>query len=790
MQAVWHRWGTTVTTYVLGGYYGPDFLIEGGGAPNVGSRFMLDPAFDAATDAITITVTDGDTSFDGSSSVALDGTQSAVVTNATGATIASGAVRLGFSTTVTNPEGGTITLWELRVNGLVVGYVANGALEPGVTYQIDNWTDTTAGTAPSYSALVAPSYDPALGDTLTGGIYKDSILAGAGDDSVSGGAGNDTINLGDGDDTFGGGADDAGGDIIYGGSGNDSLDGGADNDQIWGEDGNDTLTGGAGDDNLIGGAGNDSFFISDQDGYDNVDGGTEYDQVWFESVISSQGVVVSFNGTDSGSYDFAGTDANGVFNNLEAITGTQYADTLNAALDSNGVFLAGGGGNDQITGGTGNDTLSGGTGNDTVTGGGGADTFVIGWNDGIDSLRGGETGLDSDVLSFDATGGSLGVSVTLSGFEAGSYSFAGGGSGNFSEIEGILGSDLGDTINASASTEEVTIDGAGGDDSLIGGAGGDTIIGGAGDDTFLGGAGNDSLTMGDGADVIALSPGGGTDTVTDFDLTDPGSGTTDRLDTSALSGGSGEGGLVTVQDVLVLDDGAGNALLRFPGGEELVLQGTTPQQVAALGTLRAMGIPCFVAGTLIATPAGPRPVEALEVGDRVITRDDGPQPVLWRAARQVTHAELAQTPALRPVEIRQGGLGNARPLRVSGQHAVLVLTPWGERLVRAQHLATAAPQRARVMGGRRQVGYHHLLLPAHALLHADGAWCESLWPGPMTFAALSPADRGRLISAHPALAPGLLGLAPVEVAYGPRIRPLLRRREVGAALACPAAPLA
>ena len=772
-----------MTTYVLGGYYGPDFLIEGGGAPGVGSRFMLDPAFVAATDAITITITDEDSRFDGSSGVALDGTQSAVVTNATGTTLASGAVRLGFSTTVTNPEGGTITLWEVRVNGTVVGYVANGALEPGVTYQIDNWTDTTAGTAPDYSALVAPIHDPALGDSITGGIYKDSILAGAGDDSVTGGAGNDTITLGDGDDTFGGGADDAGGDIIYGGSGNDSLDGGADNDQIWGEDGNDTLTGGTGSDNLIGGAGNDSFFITDQDGYDNVDGGTEYDQVWFESVISSQGVTVSFNGTDSGSYDFVGTDANGVFNNLEAITGTEFADTLNAALDANGVFLAGAGGNDLITGGTGNDTLSGGTGNDTVLGGGGADTFVIGWNDGIDSLRGGETGTDTDVLSFDATGGSLGVSVTLSGFEAGSYSFAGGGSGSFTEIEGILGSDLGDTINASTSTDRVTIDGAGGDDSLIGGAGSDTITGGAGDDTILGRAGNDTLTTGDGADVIILTSGGGTDTLTDFDLTDTGNGTIDQLDTSALSGGSGEGGLVTVQDVVVLDDGSGNAVLRFPGGEELVLQGTTPQQVAAFDTLRAMGIPCFVAGTLIDTPDGPRPVEALAVGDRVITRDGGPQPVLWRAARQVTHAELAQTPALRPVEIRANALGNARALRVSGQHGVLIFTPEGERLVRALHLA-AAPHLARVMGGRRQVGYHHLLLPAHALLRANGVWCESLWPGPMTFAALSPADRGRLVGTHPALAPGLLGLAPVEGAYGQRIRPLLRRRDVGAVLAC------
>ena len=839
-----------MTTYTFQGYNFTDY-VQVSGAPAVGATFRIRSTFSAPTDAITFTLTDDDSTFAGASGSSLDASQqTGTITNAAGSVLYTGPLRVGWEATFIRPDGTTLHVWDVWTGtsgGTRVGLIADGEIPPGVTFQITNYVDTTtAGTWPLYAAIDAPSTDPALAQTITGGSLADSLYGGAGDDTATGGAGNDSVDMGAGNDSFGSYATEAGADSIHGGTGNDCLNGGGDNDQIWGDEGNDTLTGGVGDDNLIGGAGDDSFVIVDDHNYDNVDGGTEYDWIWFGNFSSTQGVVVNFSGTDSGTWDFVGTTGAGVFNTLEAIGGTVYADTLNAALDSNGVYFAALGGNDSVTGGSGNDTLDGGAGNDTIVGGGGADQIFIRRADGTDLITGGETGTDSDFLAFDATGGTSGVSVTFSGNEAGSYSFTGGGSGSFTQIEWVQGSTLSDTVNAAATTGGITVNGGAGDDSLTGGSGADhlvgdlgndtltggggadtlsggegddcvsgglgddlltgwtgndtlsggagndylsaisganrldggdgadTIFGGSNNDTLIGGLGNDSLSSGTGFDEIVLGVGGGIDTLSDFDFTLNGWQTADQLDTSALTGGSGPGGQVMAQDVVVGVTAEGFALLTFPTGEQLVLSGVAPGNVDTPHKLHTMGVPCYVAGTLIATPMGPRPVEEITVGMRVTTRDHGPQPVLWHASRVVSPAEMTARPQLRPVELRAEAFGNPRPLRLSAQHGVIC----GTALARAAHLAEAAPDLAARLPATTPVAYHHLLLPAHALIRAEGVWAESLWPGPMALAALSSRDRCDLLRQFPALAAGLLGLAPVEHSYGPRALPLLRRREV------------
>ena len=55
-----------------------------------------------------------------------------------------------------------------------------------------------------------------------------------------------------------------------------------------------------------------------------------------------------------------------------------------------------------------------------------------------------------------------------------------------------------------------------GSDTLIGGNGQDLIYGGEGDDLLSGHQGNDTLVGGAGSDIFVLTPGGGTEVITDF----------------------------------------------------------------------------------------------------------------------------------------------------------------------------------------------------------------------------------------------------------------------------------
>jgi hypothetical protein len=211
-------------------------------------------------------------------------------------------------------------------------------------------------------------------------------------------------------------------------------------------------------------------------------------------------------------------------------------------------------------------------------------------------------------------------------------------------------------------------------------------------------------------------------------------------------------------------------VLTFPEGERLILMGVPPEQFESRQGAQATGIPCFTAGTLIATPSGEIPIERLRPGDLVLTRDSGPRPLRWIAMRRVGAAELAARPDLRPVRIGPGALGNARPLLVSPQHGILVGLAergGGEGFARAIQLARMRGGSVRIAAGVRSVTYLHLAFDRHEVVFANGMATESFHPGPRALAALMPGVRAEFAR-----------LFPDPLAYGGPARPYVGRRDL------------
>lgn len=183
---------------------------------------------------------------------------------------------------------------------------------------------------------------------------------------------------------------------------------------------------------------------------------------------------------------------------------------------------------------------------------------------------------------------------------------------------------------------------------------------------------------------------------------------------------------------------------------------------------------CFTPGALIDTPQGSRRVEDLHPGDLVLTRDRGPQPILWVGRRQITADQTAAAPWLRPIRIRAGALAPgcpARDLVVSPQHRLLLRSRILARVTGAAEVLTPACQLlgwpgVEALRARHGVTYLHLMCARHEVIRADGAWTETLYPGPELRRAQSPMAREIALLFPALMAPG----APVPEPA----RPLLR----------------
>ena len=162
-------------------------------------------------------------------------------------------------------------------------------------------------------------------------------------------------------------------------------------------------------------------------------------------------------------------------------------------------------------------------------------------------------------------------------------------------------------------------------------------------------------------------------------------------------------------------------------------------------------VPCFTRGTRIRTARGEIAVEDLALGDRVITRDHGLQPIRWIGARKV-----AGIGPLAPVIFDAGSLGAHDRLVLSQQHCVLVrgapaqlVCGVDEVLVRAKHLINGETIRLDTSGG--PVEYFHVLCDSHEILWSNGLETETFHPGAQVLNAMQAEQRAEVLALFPEL---------------------------------------
>ncbi|MDD4616451.1 MAG: calcium-binding protein, partial [Alphaproteobacteria bacterium] len=333
--------------------------------------------------------------------------------------------------------------------------------------------------------------------------YGDTVIGGTGNNSITGGTGNDLFYAS------------AGSDIYVGGGGTDTLsfanrtiaqslhlDTSSASDasgssasftgitSFIGSNYGDTVHGSTGNDSVLGGSGDNLFYASL--GSDTLNGGVGGTNTISFVNATSASMINLTTGTTTG----WATDA---LSNFSRVIGSSRGDTI-----------TGSGGSENITGGSGNDLFYATAGTDTFTGGGGTDT-----------------------LSF--AGRTIAQTIHLDTSTATDTS---GNTTSFSGISRYVGSDNGDTIYGSASS-----------DNVLGGSGNNLFYASLGSDTLNGGSGGSntiSFELATIASTINLSTGVttgyATDTLSNFSrviASSHGDTVTGSTGNNSITGGTG-----------------------------------------------------------------------------------------------------------------------------------------------------------------------------------------------------------------------------------------------------------
>ncbi len=513
---------------------------------------------------------------------------------------------------------------DLSIGASVTIQAATGVtLAAADNLAIDATATITAGTTIEINLDASGSDNDSLGSTadlagtltgtgitVNGGDDADTIDASAlassvtvfgndGNDSIEGGAGGDVLNGGGGVDALV-----ASGDVNFAltdsqltGLGTDvlsgfeaaSLTGGAGANTLDASGftlGPVTLDGAAGDDLLLGTAGSD--LLVGGLGADEVRQTADADQTLTDTQLTGSGTD-TLDGIERASLT-GGSSANtlnaGAFSGSAALVGGAGADMLTAAVG--GSFLNGNSGNDTLLGGAGNDTAFGGSGRDSIDGAGGDDFLrgqgssdVVNGGTGSDRVEGGvggdtlDGGDDDDLLlggsGDDQIDGGLGLDTLFESanadFTLTDSSLTGLGTDGLLGVEQLQ-------ISGGSGNNVFDTSGYSGIATLDGGGGNDTIITGPGTNSFIGGGGTDTLIVSADTDH----------TLTDTQLTGLGTHSLNGFEAARITGGaaantldvsgfSGNATLVGGSGADTLTGGSGNDFLNGNGGNDVLAGG-------------------------------------------------------------------------------------------------------------------------------------------------------------------------------------------------------------------------
>ncbi|MET0529650.1 MAG: VCBS domain-containing protein [Microvirga sp.] len=420
-----------------------------------------------------------------------------------------------------NPDAWEGAIWDTGGIDTIIYHGSARAVIDLRPATLDN--SPTGGGMPSYTVgaggAIGRGYTIAA--DFTNAIADRGSVTGVIIENATGGSGNDTITGNDTDN------------VLKGEIGEDTL---------YGYDGNDTLDGGSGADTMYGMGGDDTYYVS---------------QI---GDVASE--TVSINGTlyNAGGYDTiitlfdSYTLTNDPFSEIENLTHLGPIAFFGAGNDL-GNRITSGSGADWLEGRGGNDILDGGDGIDVLVGGQGDDDYYATAGDVIieDQARSLGGGSDTVYISTSYTLGENVENLT----NTGSFRFFGTGNELANALTGGVGPNnffgLGgkDLLIGGAVTD--ILEGGDQDDTLIGNGGSDILLGGNDNDKLIGGGDDDTLTGGAGADTFVYTVGGGTDTITDFEVG------VDKIDVVSV------GGKYKLSDLTITQNGA-NTIITLGSG--------------------------------------------------------------------------------------------------------------------------------------------------------------------------------------------------------------------------------